>query len=295
MSPVRIPYRPASVLPVGIPPLNLFRMWAHSPSTLPHAISLGSFYRRQSEMSENQRDSRRGNTSDSDRSRESRRSRHSGNSTTGGDLTAQTSPNSDDDDDLPSTDELLSGTLQKNSSASADPNGVDDDGFVDIDDVLSGIQQKSVLASANLNSGGIAVLVDNGTRGGSPADSSCSTAGSSRVILTWTSEPRAILILHTSQVGSWRAAAATRELHSFLIILSPTITTAIAFVRYQPGAYEPLTCLVYQRLRSHPMSQTDSVDLSCKVISAEPQLFLAFRDFRGLNMIGDRSKGWIRA
>ncbi|KAH9203488.1 hypothetical protein DL95DRAFT_472338 [Leptodontidium sp. 2 PMI_412] len=43
----------------------------------------GSFYRRQSEMSEN-RDSRRGNTSDSDRSRESRRSSHSGNSTTGG-------------------------------------------------------------------------------------------------------------------------------------------------------------------------------------------------------------------
>ena len=33
----------------------------------------------------------------------------------------------------------------------------------------------------------------------------------------------------------------------------------------------------------------------CEVIPAEPQLFLAFRDFRGLNMIGDRSKGWIRA
>lgn len=44
----------------------------------------GSFYRRQSEMTENQRDSRRGNTSDSDRSRESRRSSHSGGSTTGG-------------------------------------------------------------------------------------------------------------------------------------------------------------------------------------------------------------------
>lgn len=42
MSNCRIPYRPASVLPVGIPPLNLFRMWAHSPSTLPHAISLGT-------------------------------------------------------------------------------------------------------------------------------------------------------------------------------------------------------------------------------------------------------------
>ncbi|KAH7384843.1 hypothetical protein BKA64DRAFT_151328 [Cadophora sp. MPI-SDFR-AT-0126] len=44
----------------------------------------GSFYRRQSDTSENQRDSRRGNTSDSDPSRESRRSSHSGNSTTGG-------------------------------------------------------------------------------------------------------------------------------------------------------------------------------------------------------------------
>jgi len=42
MSGVRIPYRPAAVLPAGIPPLNLFRLWAHSPSTLPHAISLGT-------------------------------------------------------------------------------------------------------------------------------------------------------------------------------------------------------------------------------------------------------------
>ncbi len=42
MSTARIPYRPASCLPKGIPPLNLFRMWAHSPSTLPHAISLGT-------------------------------------------------------------------------------------------------------------------------------------------------------------------------------------------------------------------------------------------------------------
>jgi len=29
------------------------------------------------------------------------------------------------------------------------------------------------------------------------------------------------------------------------------------------------------------------------IISTEPQLFLAFRDFLGLNMIGDRLKGWI--
>lgn len=42
MPKARIPYRPASCLPKGIPPLNLFLMWAHSPSTLPHAISLGT-------------------------------------------------------------------------------------------------------------------------------------------------------------------------------------------------------------------------------------------------------------
>ncbi|KAE9363968.1 hypothetical protein N431DRAFT_497700 [Stipitochalara longipes BDJ] len=42
MPTARIPYRPASCLPKGIPPLNLFLMWAHSPSTLPHAISLGT-------------------------------------------------------------------------------------------------------------------------------------------------------------------------------------------------------------------------------------------------------------
>lgn len=38
----RIPYRDASVLPPGIPPLNLFRMMAYSPSTLPHLLSLGT-------------------------------------------------------------------------------------------------------------------------------------------------------------------------------------------------------------------------------------------------------------
>jgi len=38
----RIPYRDGSVLPPGIPPLNLFRMMAHSPSTLPHILSLGT-------------------------------------------------------------------------------------------------------------------------------------------------------------------------------------------------------------------------------------------------------------
>lgn len=38
----RIPYRSADVLPQGIPPLNLFRMMAYSPSTLPHILSLGT-------------------------------------------------------------------------------------------------------------------------------------------------------------------------------------------------------------------------------------------------------------
>ncbi len=41
-STIRIPYRPASVLPAGIPPLHLFRIMAHSPATLPHVISLGT-------------------------------------------------------------------------------------------------------------------------------------------------------------------------------------------------------------------------------------------------------------
>ena len=65
--------------------------------------------------------------------------------------------------------------------ASTDPNGdQDDDSFIDIDELLSGMQQKSVPASAGQNSGGMAELVDNGTRGGSPTDSSRSTAGSSQ-------------------------------------------------------------------------------------------------------------------
>ena len=47
----RIPYRDSSVLPPGIPPLNLFRMWAHSPSTLPHVISLGTAVFRDTSLS----------------------------------------------------------------------------------------------------------------------------------------------------------------------------------------------------------------------------------------------------
>jgi AhpD family alkylhydroperoxidase len=52
----RIPYRPASVLPSGIPPLNLFRMWAHSPSTLPHEISLGTACFRDTSLSPHHRE-----------------------------------------------------------------------------------------------------------------------------------------------------------------------------------------------------------------------------------------------
>jgi hypothetical protein len=104
-------------------------------------------------------------------------------------LTAtRNSPNSDDDDDdydFPEIDELLSGIRQKSIPASADPSGGggdddDGDGFIDIDELLSGMQQKSVPASADPNSGSMAELVDSGTRGGSPTDSSRSTAGSSR-------------------------------------------------------------------------------------------------------------------
>lgn len=54
-STVRIPYRPANILPKGIPPLNLFRMWAHSPSTLPHVLSLGTACFRDTSLSPYQR------------------------------------------------------------------------------------------------------------------------------------------------------------------------------------------------------------------------------------------------
>lgn len=47
----RIPYRSPNVLPPGIPPLNLFRMWAHSPATLPHIISLGTVVFRDTSLS----------------------------------------------------------------------------------------------------------------------------------------------------------------------------------------------------------------------------------------------------
>ncbi|CAG8983267.1 hypothetical protein HYALB_00002703 [Hymenoscyphus albidus] len=47
----RIPYRPANVLPKTIPPLNIFRMLAHSPSTLPHLLSLGTACFRETSLS----------------------------------------------------------------------------------------------------------------------------------------------------------------------------------------------------------------------------------------------------
>ena len=56
MPTARIPYRPASCLPKGIPPLNLFLMWAHSPSTLPHAISLGTACFRDTSLSPHNRE-----------------------------------------------------------------------------------------------------------------------------------------------------------------------------------------------------------------------------------------------
>lgn len=95
-------------------------------------------------------------------------------------LTATRNPSSSDDDDLPEIDELSSSIQQKSMPASADPNDDDDDGFIDIDELLSGMQQESVPVSADLNFAGMVEMVDNGTRGGSPTDSSRSTRGSSR-------------------------------------------------------------------------------------------------------------------
>lgn len=95
------------------------------------------------------------------------------------DLTATRNPlDSDEDNDLPDIDELLSGMMQKNNSAGADPNGGDDHDFIDIDYFLPGIQRKCMPASANPNVGGMPEMVDNRTRGGSRPDSSRSTAGS---------------------------------------------------------------------------------------------------------------------
>ena len=73
----------------------------------------------------------------------------------------------------------MSGTWQKSIPASADLNCDDHDGFIDIDELLSGRQQKGSI-SIDPDCGGIADMVDNETRGGSPPSSSRSTAGSSR-------------------------------------------------------------------------------------------------------------------
>jgi hypothetical protein len=58
--------------------------------------------------------------------------------------------------------------IQKNDSACADPDSDDGDGFVDIDELLSSVKQESITPSAKPNSGG------------SPADSTRSTEGSSQ-------------------------------------------------------------------------------------------------------------------
>lgn len=97
----------------------------------------------------------------------------------GEDLTITRTPPNSDDDDFPDINELLWGMMQRNNSASVDPTDVDGS-FVDTDGFMSGVQQKSVPAGADPNSGGMAEKVDDGTRGGSPADSSRSTVGSSQ-------------------------------------------------------------------------------------------------------------------
>ncbi|CAG8978009.1 hypothetical protein HYALB_00000679 [Hymenoscyphus albidus] len=84
---------------------------------------------------------------------------------------------SNDDDDFPEIDELLSGMKQQNHLASADPNSDNnnnDDDFPDIDELLSGIRQKSVLASAKPNHSKIAEKINNRDRRDGPLNSSCS-------------------------------------------------------------------------------------------------------------------------
>jgi hypothetical protein len=64
--------------------------------------------------------------------------------------------------------------IRKNGTARADPPSGDDDGFVDIDELLLGVIQESI------NSDSIAEEFDRGTRGGSPANSTRPTEGSSQ-------------------------------------------------------------------------------------------------------------------
>ena len=89
------------------------------------------------------------------------------------------SPNSNDSDNFPDIDALLSGIKQKDRSASANPNYDDDDdnGFLDIDKLLAGLQQETTSASAKPDLGGMAGKVSDGTRGDSPANSSRLTVG----------------------------------------------------------------------------------------------------------------------
>jgi hypothetical protein len=64
--------------------------------------------------------------------------------------------------------------VQKNDLVRADSDSGDDNGFIDIDELLSGVKQESI------NSGSIAEKVDSGTRGGSLANSTRLTEGSSQ-------------------------------------------------------------------------------------------------------------------
>ena len=73
----------------------------------------------------------------------------------------------------------MSGTWLKSIPASADLTGDDYDGFIDIGELLSGKQQKG-LVSVDSYCGGMADMVDNGTRGSRPSYSSRSMARSSR-------------------------------------------------------------------------------------------------------------------
>jgi hypothetical protein len=70
--------------------------------------------------------------------------------------------NSNDDDDLPDIDKLLSCIKQKDIFASTNLNR-DDNNFLNIDKFLLGIQQKSFSTSTKLDSGSIAEKVDNRT------------------------------------------------------------------------------------------------------------------------------------
>lgn len=55
-STTRIPYVPVTALPEGVPPLNIFRMWAHSPETLEGVLTLGAAVLQKTSLSPEQRE-----------------------------------------------------------------------------------------------------------------------------------------------------------------------------------------------------------------------------------------------